>query len=162
MVSTSQNIIPFLWFDNRAEEAIRFYTDLFPNSSVDHLKKWGPGSNFPPEGIMMGTFHINGLKVHAFDAGPQFTFNESVSFFVECKDQQEIDKYWYALIADGGNESQCGWLKDRFGFSWQIVPKMLGERMSSGDPKKMGQMFQALMGMKKLSIEELEKAYEGN
>ncbi|RYF80457.1 MAG: VOC family protein, partial [Chitinophagaceae bacterium] len=130
MISTNQNIIPFLWFNNRAEEAIRFYTELFPNSSVQSLKKWDAGGPFPEDGIMMGSFVIDGLKVHAFDAGPQFTFNESVSFFVECTSQQEIDKYWNALIADGGAESMCGWLKDKFGFSWQIVPKMLGERMS--------------------------------
>ena len=125
-VKSNQNIIPFLWFDGKAEEAMKLYTSLFPNSEIIASKKWGEGSGFPADQIMMGTIIIDGLKVHLFDAGPQFKFNESVSFFVECQTQEEIDKYWNKLTSDGGQESQCGWLKDKFGFSWQIVPAMLG------------------------------------
>jgi len=157
-VTKNQNIVPFLWFDNRAEEAIRFYTELFPNSRILELKKWDEGSGFPATSIMMGTFIIDGLQVYAFDAGPHFKFNESVSFFVECKTQAEIDNYWYKLL-EGGKESQCGWLKDKFGFSWQIVPSFIAEKLTNGEPARIGQMMQALSKMKKLDMAELENAY---
>jgi predicted 3-demethylubiquinone-9 3-methyltransferase (glyoxalase superfamily) len=158
-VKSTQNITPFLWFDGKAEEAIKLYTSLFPNSEIVSLKKWGEGSGFPADQVMMGTIVIDGLQVHMFDAGPQFKFNESVSFFVSCKTQEEVDKYWNKLTSDGGQESQCGWLKDKFGFSWQIVPAILSEYISKGDGKRVGQMMQALMKMKKLVIAELEAAY---
>ncbi len=157
-VTGSQQIRPFLWFDNRAEEAMNFYTGIFPSSSVTMKKRWGKGSPFPEEGIMMGSFIINGLEVYCFDAGPEFTFNESVSFFVSCKDQAEIDHYWFKLL-EGGQPSQCGWLKDKFGFSWQIVPTILSDGFRDGDPERVGQMFQAMMKMVKLDISELEAAY---
>lgn len=158
-IKASQNIVPFLWFDGQAEEAMKLYTSLFPNSKIVTSKKWGQGSAFNPDWIMMGTIEIDGLKVYLFDAGPQFKFNESVSFFVTCKDQAEVDKYWNALISNGGMESQCGWLKDKFGFSWQIVPSILAEPLKSGDPKRLGQMMQAMMKMRKLIVADLEKAY---
>lgn len=158
-VSSNQNIVPFLWFDNRAEEAMRFYTGIFPNSKIDNLRKWGEGTPFPPTSVMMGSFEIDGLKLHAFDAGPHFKFTEAVSFFVTCKDQEMVDRYWSLLIADGGEESMCGWLKDKFGFSWQIIPAMLSEKLKNGEPARMGQMMQALRGMRKLNIAELEAAY---
>ncbi|HTE26057.1 VOC family protein [Flavitalea sp.] len=157
-ITSKQNIAPHLWFNDRAEEAIRFYTGLFPNSTITNLKKWGPGTPFPENLIMIGTFVIDGLAVQAFDAGPEFTFNESVSFVVSCKTQAEIDKYWYQLTEDGGQESQCGWVKDKFGFSWQIVPEMLVEKLN-GEPARAARMFQAVMKMKKLNIRELEDAY---
>lgn len=156
---STQNIMPFLWFDGKAEEAMKLYTSLFPDSEIITAKKWGENSGFPADQIMMGTIIIDGLKVHLFDAGPAFKFNESVSFFVNCKTQEEIDKYWNALTADGGQESQCGWLKDKFGFSWQIVPTIISEYFSKGDNKRIGQMMQAVMKMKKLNISELERAY---
>jgi predicted 3-demethylubiquinone-9 3-methyltransferase (glyoxalase superfamily) len=158
-IKNNQNITPFLWFDGKAEEAIHLYTSLFPDSEIITLKKWGEGTSFPAHWVMMGTIVIHGLKVHLFDAGPQFKFNESVSFFVSCKDQEEIDRYWNTLTSDGGQESMCGWLKDKFGFSWQIVPSILGERLSKGEPKRVAQMTQALYKMRKLDIAELEKAY---
>ncbi len=158
-LSTTQGITPFLWYNGQAEEAMNLYTSLFPNSRIKQLKKWGEGSHMPADQVMMGVIEINGLTLHLFDAGPMFKFTEAVSFFVSCKDQQEIDHYWDTLTADGGQESQCGWLKDKFGLSWQIVPEMLTERLSNGDPKRAGQMFQAVMGMKKLNIAELERAY---
>lgn len=157
-ITSKQNIVPHLWFDNRAEEAIRFYTGLFPNSSITNLKKWGPGTPFPENLVMMGIFVIDGLALQAFDAGPTFKFNESVSLMISCETQAEIDKYWNELTKDGGEESQCGWVKDKFGFSWQIVPAMLGEKMN-GEPARAGRMFQALMKMKKLNIKELDDAY---
>lgn len=156
-ITNKQNVVPHLWFDNRAEEAIRFYTSLFPNSSITSLKRWGPGTPYPAESIMMGTFVVDGLTLHAFDAGPHFKFNEAVSFVVSCSTQAEIDKYWYQLTEEG-EESQCGWLKDQFGFSWQIVPAMLEEK-ANGEPARFANMFQALMKMKKLNIRELEDAY---
>lgn len=158
-IKTSQNISPFLWFDGKAEEAMKLYTSLFPNSKIVTLKKWQAGSNFPTDWVMMGTIEIDGLRINMFDAGPQFKFNESVSFFVGCKNQQEVDKYWNKLISDGGAESQCGWLKDKFGFSWQIVPNFLSEKLNGGEPKRVAQMMQALMKMKKLIIADLEAAY---
>jgi predicted 3-demethylubiquinone-9 3-methyltransferase (glyoxalase superfamily) len=158
-LSTTQGITPFLWFDGRAEEAMNLYTRVFPNSRIKTLKRWGEGSHAPAEQVMMGTIEINGLTMTMFDAGPMFKFTEAVSFFVSCKNQEEIDHYWNSLIADGGEESQCGWLKDKFGLSWQIVPAMLTERFASGDPKRTGQMFQVVMGMRKLDIAEMERAY---
>lgn len=158
-LSTTQGITPFLWFDGRAEEAMNLYTGIFPNSQIKALKRWGEGSHLPAEQVMMGTIEINGLTMTMFDAGPMFKFTEAVSFFVSCKNQEEIDYYWNSLTADGGEESQCGWLKDKFGLSWQIVPAMLIERFASGDPKRTGQMFQAVMGMRKLDIAEMERAY---
>lgn len=158
-ISTPQNIVPFLWYDNKAAEAMNLYTSLFPNSKIISAKKWGPGSPFGADNIMMGVIEIDGLRVSMFDAGPQFKFTEAFSFFVTCKDQQEVDKYWNKLTSDGGEESMCGWLKDKFGLSWQIVPKFLSEKLTNGDPKRTGQMMQAMMKMKKLVVAELEAAY---
>ena len=158
-LSTTQGITPFLWYNGQAEEAMNLYTRIFPNSQIKRLKRWGEGSHMPADQVMMGIIEVNGLTLHLFDAGPMFKFTEAVSFFVSCKDQEEIDFYWNALTADGGEESQCGWLKDKFGLSWQIVPAMLFERLTAGDPKRSGQMFQAIMGMKKLDIAEMERAY---
>lgn len=156
---STQRIVPFLWFDAQAEEALNLYVSLFPNSEITSMKKWGQGTPFPPETVMNGSAVIDGLRIYAMDAGPMFKFNESVSFMVTCKDQAEIDRYWDALIADGGSESMCGWLKDKFGLSWQIVPEMLSTRMASGDPQSNGKMMAALSGMRKLIIADLEAAY---
>lgn len=158
-LSTQQGIIPFLWYNGQAEEAMNLYARVFPNSQIKTLKKWGEGSHMPADQVMMGVIELNGLTMHLFDAGPMFKFTEAVSFFVTCKDQAEVDHYWNSLTADGGEESQCGWLKDKFGLSWQIVPAMLNEKLAHGDPKRAGQMFQAVMGMRKLIIAELEEAY---
>lgn len=155
----SQQIVPFLWFDGKAEEAIHLYTSLFPSSEVLFTKYWGPDTPFPANWVSSAAIVINGLKIYLFDAGPQFTFNESVSFFVTCKDQSEIDLYWETLTADGGKESQCGWLKDRFGFSWQIVPEFFTAKMIDGEPHRIQQMMQAMMTMRKFVIAELETAY---
>lgn len=158
-ITTSQNIAPFLWFDGDAAAAMELYTSVFPNSSIISQKKWGPGTSFPPDWIMGGEIIIDGLKVNLFDAGPQFKFNESVSFFVSCDDQEQIDTYWKRLTENGGEESQCGWLKDRFGLSWQIVPTSFMKRVMRGEPARVGKMMQAMMGMKKMIIADLEAAY---
>ena len=158
VTNNNQNIIPFLWFDGQAEEAINLYTSIFPNSKVLELKKWGNVAPFPAEWVMNGTIVLDGLKMYFFDAGPQFKFNESISFFVTCKTQQEIDNYWQKL-GEGGAYQPCGWLKDKFGLSWQIVPAMLSEKLSNGEPKRVGQMMQELQKMQKLDIAKLEEAY---
>lgn len=159
IVKTNQGIIPFLWFDGKAEEAMKSYTSIFPNSKILLSKKWGDGNPFPADWIMAGSILINGLEVSLFDAGPQFKFNESMSFFVSCNTQDEIDNYW-AKLSEGGSEGVCGWLKDKFGFSWQIVPAMIADKLNNGEPMRLGQMMQALGQMKKLDIAELQKAYD--
>ncbi|MBT1712341.1 VOC family protein [Fulvivirgaceae bacterium PWU5] len=156
-VATNQKIIPFLWFNGKAEEAMKLYTSLFANSKIESLKKWDAGSGF--DGVMVGTIVLDGLRINMFDAGPHFTFNESFSFFVTCKDQAEVDMYWNALTRDGGAESQCGWLKDKFGFSWQIVPAFMIDKINNGEPKRLGQLMQVMMKMQKLIVADLEAAY---
>ncbi|SMD33079.1 Glyoxalase superfamily enzyme, possibly 3-demethylubiquinone-9 3-methyltransferase [Reichenbachiella faecimaris] len=158
-VLKNQKITPFLWFDKNSEEAIHLYTSIFPNSEIKQLKKWPANGPYPAETIQMATFLLDGVQFHAFDAGPQFKFNEAISLFVTCRDQQEVDHYWERLTADGGRESMCGWLKDKFGISWQIVPEFLIEKLSKGDPTKVNHMTQALYQMKKLIVADLEKAY---
>jgi len=155
-----QHIIPFLWFDGQAKLAIETYVNIFPNSEIINLRHWVEGSGFPTEWLSGGIFVIDGLKVHAFDAGPQFKFNESISFFVNCKSQEEVDFYWEKLLENGGIESQCGWLKDRFGLSWQIVPEYLKEKMASNEPERVAKMMKAMMKMIKLDIATLKAAYE--
>jgi predicted 3-demethylubiquinone-9 3-methyltransferase (glyoxalase superfamily) len=158
-VTSNQKIVPFLWFNGEAEEAMKLYTSLIPNSSIEILQKWGEDSGFNADWVRNGTIVIDGLKLYLFDAGPAFTFNESVSLFVTCKDQAEVDRYWEAFTKDGGQESQCGWLKDKFGFSWQIVPKFLADKLDNGDPKRTRQMMGAMMKMKKMIVADLEAAY---
>lgn len=158
-LASSQKITPFLWFDGQAEAAMKFYTSIFPNSKITALVPWGEGTPFPADWVLNGTMILNGLQIHAFDAGPDFKFNEAISFYISCKDQQEVDYYWNALT-EGGSEQPCGWVKDRFGLSWQVVPAMIGEKIRNGDPEKVGRMMQALLQMKKLDIAVLEAAYQ--
>lgn len=155
----SQKITPFFWFNKEAEEAINLYTSIFPNSEIKMLKKWPEGGPFPSGTVQTATFILDGIQFHAFDAGPQFKFNEAISLFVTCKDQKEVDYYWERLTANGGQEAPCGWLKDKFGVSWQIVPEFVSEKVANGDPAKVGSMMMALGGMKKLILSDLEKAY---
>lgn len=160
MINT-QKITPFLWFDGKAEEAIRFYTSLFPNSKIIHMKHWGEGTSYPAEQVMMATFELDGIQFHAFDAGPQFHFTEAISLYVSANTQEEIDDYWNALTSDGGQESMCGWLKDRYGLSWQIIPPALPTYLQDPDPQKSQRVMQAMLAMKKIDIALLEKAYQG-
>jgi predicted 3-demethylubiquinone-9 3-methyltransferase (glyoxalase superfamily) len=156
-----QKIVPFLWYDGKAEEAIRLYTSLFKNSKIINITYWGEGSPFPKDQVMNGAFELDGQRFYAFDAGPQFKFTEAISFYINCETQEEIDHFWNKLTADGGQESMCGWLKDKFGISWQIVPPILGQLLSDKDKAKSGRVMQAMMQMKKIVIDDLKKAAEG-
>jgi predicted 3-demethylubiquinone-9 3-methyltransferase (glyoxalase superfamily) len=151
----NQKITPFLWFDDQAEEAAQFYTSIFKDSKILNV---GPGSN---GSVMVVNFQLAGQQFTALNGGPQFKFSEAFSFVVNCEDQEEIDSYWSKLTSGGGQESQCGWLKDKFGFSWQIVPTALGKLISSKEPGKANRVMQALLHMKKLDIHKLEQAAEG-
>ena len=147
-------ISPFLWFDNNAEAAAQFYTSIFKNSKILEVSR--------PQGtVMVVRFQIAGQEVTALNGGPRFKFSEAFSFVVSCENQQEIDEYWSQLTAGGGQESMCGWLKDKFGFSWQIVPTVLGKLMSDTDPKRANRVMQALLQMKKLDIAKLTAAAAG-
>lgn len=150
-----KKIIPFLWFDTQAEEAMNFYVSLFRNSKVLGISRGPDGRAFTV------SFELDGQEFMGLNAGPQFKFNEAVSMYVNCEDQAEVDYFWNALTADGGEESMCGWLKDKFGLSWQIVPKQLGELMGGPDPEKSGRVMQAMLQMKKIIVADLQKAYEG-
>ena len=156
-----QKITPFLWFDGKAEEAAKLYTSIFPNSKIISIKYWSEGSPFPKDQVMTATFELDGLRYQAMDAGPEFKFTEAISMLVNCTTQAEVDNYWNKLIADGGQESVCGWLKDKFGLSWQIVPTVLGEMLGDKDPAKAGRAMQAMMKMKKIDIAALQNAYDG-
>jgi predicted 3-demethylubiquinone-9 3-methyltransferase (glyoxalase superfamily) len=146
-------ITPFLWFDGRAEEAMNFYLSVFKDGKVINVgRKDGK--------VFLATFEVAGQRFMALNAGPMFKFNESVSFFVNCEGQEEVDYYWGRLL-EGGQESQCGWLKDKFGLSWQIIPSALTRLMGDADPKKSKAVFDAMMKMKKIVIADLERAYEG-
>src|SRR3972149_796535 len=161
-----QKITPCLWFDNQAEEAANFYTSIFKNSKISNITRYGK-EGYEIHGKEAGTvmtmdFEIEGQKFLALNGGPEFKFNEAISFIVSCKTQKEVDYYWEKLTADGGQESVCGWLKDKYGVSWQIVPRQLGEYLSDPDKKKAGRVMQAMLQMKKIEIAQLKKAYKGN
>ncbi len=156
-----QKITPFLWFDGKTEEAIKLYTSLFKNSKIIDITHWAEGSPFPKNQVMTGVFELDGQRFYAFDAGPQFKFTEAISFFVNCETQEEIDHFWNGLTKDGGQENMCGWLKDKFGVSWQIVPPILPEMLKDKDKARAGRVMQAMMQMRKIVIADLQKAYDG-
>jgi predicted 3-demethylubiquinone-9 3-methyltransferase (glyoxalase superfamily) len=153
-----QKIMPCLWFDDQAEEAARFYTSIFKNSKIDQVTHYGDGGPRPKGSILTVKFQVDGQDFLALNGGPQFKFTEAVSFIVDCETQQEVDRMWEKL-SEGGSEVQCGWLKDKYGLSWQIVPTVLATMLSDPDPARAERVFQALMRMKKLDINELKKAY---
>ena len=153
-----QKITPFLWFDRQAEEAANFYTSIFKNSKIVKVARYGEAGPGPKGTAMTVVFQLEGQDFIALNGGPHFKFNEAVSFSIECQTQQEVDEFWSKLTSGGGQESQCGWLKDRFGLSWQVVPTILGQLLS--DPKKSESVMAALLKMKKLDIEGLKQAYE--
>lgn len=155
-----KKITPFLWFNNNLEEAIQFYISVFRNAKVKDIMRAGKGGPAPEGSIFTATFELEGQEFMGLNGGPHFQFNESVSFFVRCHDQAEVDYFWDKL-SEGGTKSRCGWLKDRFGLSWQVVPENLGEFLWSGEPAKNQRAMQAMMGMDKLDIAALRKAYEG-
>lgn len=150
-----------LWFDGQAEEAAEFYVSVFPDSSVTAVSRYGEGAPFPAGTALTVEFQLNGTPYQGLNGGPHYTFNEAISFSISCADQAEVDYYWDKLTADGGSEGQCGWLKDKFGVSWQVVPQALGSIMSRDDPAGVGRAMQAFMGMKKFDIAALEAAYRG-
>ena len=152
-----QKITPFLWFDGRAEEAIHFYTSIFKNSKIIKISYWDESSPFPPNQVMTGEFELDGELFYAFDAGPAFKFTEAISFLVDCDGQEEVDHFWEKL-SEGGNKSQCGWLKDKFGISWQIVPKALPRLMKDQDPEKRKRVMAAMMKMTKIIVKDIEEA----
>jgi predicted 3-demethylubiquinone-9 3-methyltransferase (glyoxalase superfamily) len=153
-------ITPFLWFDTQAEEAARFYTSIFKNSRIVQVARYGDAGPGPKGSVMTVLFELDGQPFIALNGGPHFKFNESVSFSIECNTQQEVDEYWNKLTA-GGQESQCGWLKDKYGLSWQVNPKVLGQMLSDADPQKSKRAMEAMLQMKKIDIATLQRAYEG-
>jgi len=156
-----QKISPSLWFDNQAEEAIALYVSIFNDSRIVSVNRFGEGAPFPAGTLMSATFELEGQQFMALNGGPAFPFTEAISFFVSCKTQEEVDILWEKLTSDGGKEGRCGWLKDKFGVSWQIVPDVLGELMGSKDAEKAGRAMQAMFRMNKLDINGLKEAYEG-
>jgi len=150
-----------LWFDGQAEEAAEFYVSVFPDSSVTAVSRYGEGAPFPAGTALTVEFQLNGTPYQGLNGGPHYTFNEAISFSIRCADQAEVDYYWDKLTADGGSEGQCGWLKDKFGVSWQVVPQALGSIMSGDDAAGVGRAMQAFMGMQKFDIAALEAAYRG-
>ena len=154
-----QKITPFLWFDDRAEEAMKFYTSVFKNSQIGTVTRMGDDVPGPKGKVMAGTFQIEGQEFMVLNGGPEFKFTEAISFFVHCETQEEVDELWEKLSA-GGEKSQCGWLKDKFGVSWQIVPNILGELMSDPDAEKARRVTQAMLKMTKLDIKLLKQAYD--
>ena len=153
-----QKITPFLWFDGRAGEAITFYTSIFKNSKAENVTRYGKGGPGPEGEIMTGTFELDGQQFMALNGGPMFQFTPAISFFVKCETQEEIDEFWIKL-SEGGKTSQCGWLTDKFGVSWQIIPPILGKYLGDKDPKKAQQVMQAMMKMTKIDIQQLTDAY---
>jgi len=156
-----QKITPFLWFDKQAEEAAQFYVSIFKNSKILNVSRYGDAGPGPKGSVMVVNFQIAGQEFTALNGGPLFKFSEAFSFVVNCENQQEVDEYWSKLTSGGGQESQCGWLKDKFGFSWQIVPTALARLMSDKDPANASRVMQALLQMKKIDIATLEEAAKG-
>jgi predicted 3-demethylubiquinone-9 3-methyltransferase (glyoxalase superfamily) len=159
-----QKITPFLWFDDQAEEAVKFYTSLFKNSNIDRIFRYteeaAEKTGRPVGSVLTIEFEIEGQKFVALNGGPLFKFNESVSFVINCETQEEVDYFWGKLTADGGEESACGWLKDKFGLSWQVTPTVLIDMLHDNDQEKSGRVTQAMLQMKKIDIKALKDAYE--
>jgi predicted 3-demethylubiquinone-9 3-methyltransferase (glyoxalase superfamily) len=152
-----QKISPFLWFDTQAEDAARFYTSVFPSSKILEIARYGAAGPRPEGTVMTVSFELNGQRFVALNGGPQLTFNEAISFQVSCESQEEVDTFWSAL-SDGGEEGPCGWLKDRFGLSWQVVPTVLFELLADPDRERSQRVMQAMLGMKKIQIDELRQS----
>ena len=153
-------ITPFLWFDGKAEEAANFYVSIFKNSRITGVNRYGNAGPGPKGAVMIVTFELDGEKFIALNGGPQYTFTPAISFVVNCETQQEVDHHWEKLSA-GGEQVQCGWLRDKYGVSWQIVPAALGRLMSDPDPAKSARVMRAMLKMIKLDIASLERAHAG-
>jgi predicted 3-demethylubiquinone-9 3-methyltransferase (glyoxalase superfamily) len=155
-----QKITPFLWFDSEAEEAAKLYTSIFKNSKIVGTTRYGDAGPGPKGSVMTVAFKLDGQDFVALNGGPQFDFTEAVSFQIDCQTQQEVDYFWQKLTEGGGNAGRCGWLKDRFGLSWQVVPRALPELLQASDAKKAKRVMEAMLQMDKLDIQKLQDAYE--
>jgi predicted 3-demethylubiquinone-9 3-methyltransferase (glyoxalase superfamily) len=149
-----EKITPFLWFDGNAEEAMNFYSSIFKKSKIHHISRFGPEQK-----MMSATFELEGQRFMALNGGPMFKFTEAISFFVNCETQEEVDEFWEKLSA-GGQKSRCGWLKDKYGLSWQIIPSALGRLMGDKDPRKAKSVMDAMLKMDKIDIRSLQEAYD--
>jgi predicted 3-demethylubiquinone-9 3-methyltransferase (glyoxalase superfamily) len=156
-----QKITTYLWFDSKAEEAATYYTSIFKNSRIVDVNRIGEGTPLPAGSVVTATFEIDGQQFVALNGNPAPGFTDSISLYVSCEDQAEIDELWAGLTENGGEPGQCGWLKDKFGVSWQIIPTALGELMSDPDPEKAGRVVQAMLGMTKIEVQGLRDAHEG-
>jgi predicted 3-demethylubiquinone-9 3-methyltransferase (glyoxalase superfamily) len=155
-----QKISPFLWFDNQAEEAMNHYVSIFKNSKAGSITRFGDAGPGPKGSVMTASFELEGQQFTALNGGPKFKFTEAISFLVRCETQEEVDRLWDKL-SEGGQTQQCGWLKDKFGLSWQIVPSVLIEMMKDPDPQKSQRVMEAMLQMTKIDIARLKQAYEG-
>jgi predicted 3-demethylubiquinone-9 3-methyltransferase (glyoxalase superfamily) len=155
-----QKITPFLWFDNNAEEAMNFYVSIFKNSKVLTVSRYGEAGPGPSGTVMTAEFELEGQEFVALNGGPRFKFTEAISFVVNCETQEEVDYFWERL-SEGGQQSRCGWLKDKFGLWWQVVPVILAELMGDKDPEKSKRVMQSMLTMDKIEIEPLKRAHEG-
>lgn len=153
-------IAPCLWFDGKAEEAANYYVSVFRNSKITTIDRYSDEGPDPAGKVVYVEFEINGQPFAALDGGPEFTFSEAISFVIEVADQAELDYYWDTLVNDGGEESQCGWLKDKYGVSWQVTPTALNDMMRSSDRKRAGQAMRKMYTMQKLNLAELQEAYD--
>lgn len=156
---SKQKITPFLWFDQNAEEAANFYTSIFKNSKILGVTRYGDAGPGPKGSVMTVAFELEGQQFTALNGGPHFKFTEAISLVVHCETQKEVDEYWNKLTVGGGQESQCGWLKDKYGLSWQIVPDALMRLLQDSDPEKSKRVMEAMLQMKKIDIAGLESAY---
>lgn len=159
ITQNTQKINPCLWFDINAEVAVNFYISVFKNSKIDIITHYGKNAPLPEGTVLTITFQLDGQHFMALNGGPEFTFSEAISFIVNCDTQEELDYFW-SKLSEGGREVQCGWLKDKFGLSWQIVPTRLAELMKSADTEKSGRVMQALMQMVKIDIAGLQAAFD--
>src|SRR5215469_11329090 len=157
--SPMQKITPFLWFDNQAEEAMHFYTSIFRNSRVGKVSRYGDAGPGPKGSVMSATFQLEGQEFMALNGGPHFQFTPAISFFVNCETQAEVDELWEKL-SEGGETQQCGWLKDKFGLSWQIIPSALGRMLGDKDAKKSQRVMKAMLQMTKIDVNGLQRAYD--
>ena len=155
-----QKITPFLWFDNNAEEAMNYYVSIFKNSKIMCVSRYGEAGPGPQGTVMTATFQLDGHEFFALNGGSIFTFSPAISFFVNCETQQEVDELWEKL-SEGGEKGRCGWLKDKFGLSWQIIPSILGELMGDKDAEKAKRVMEAMLKMDKIDIAKLQQAYKG-
>jgi predicted 3-demethylubiquinone-9 3-methyltransferase (glyoxalase superfamily) len=155
-----QKITPFLWFDGNTEDAMNFYTSIFKSAKIKNVSRYGDAGSEPKGSVITASFELEGQEFIALNGGPLFRFTEAISFVVNCKTQNEVDMFWEKL-SEGGKKSQCGWLKDKFGLSWQIVPTKLDELMASGDAEKSNRVMMAMLKMTKMEIDVLQKAYDG-